>query len=459
MIDIELSSLPEAIPTQNIPYSQGYFRRFKQGAASLVGEMGRFIPSYLRENGSESSLSPVIISPWERLIDYSSVGYYYTAVSTSMPTTKGLLSYEGAFISNLSEFIPSLNKYWPTQVLICEYYSRIYINLRGRLPSFLISVPATVCPIPHHPCPAVTPLPSIPTIVVTDVDGSRAGCYNAMHETQRILGEGNPFLWREWKGKFSPVRVPENVFYDGAPPMSEDEEDEARVGAKCSQQGTNYQSEESSQGNVPRELEWWEKEDSEEESEEEDSEDDGDDEYEDDSDDDSDVDSDAEEDLDEASADHVRSITSSVSAVKTTVPFLCEPNAQHPIPIQSQTTTPGSCQLPQGLQEANDLGISLSSSSSSTSCFSLDDSDLESSNSSTTVSSVPTPITPTSPSITTIDSSDLQKQQQRDCNELPETSWLLMNSLDTALGAAQEAEMEMEFQISLQQGVRAGGCI
>lgn len=102
MIDIELSSLPEAIPTQNIPYSQGYFRRFKQGAASLVGEMGRFIPSYLRENGSESSLSPVIISPWERLIDYSSVGYYYTAVSTSMPTTKGLLSYEGAFISNLS---------------------------------------------------------------------------------------------------------------------------------------------------------------------------------------------------------------------------------------------------------------------------------------------------------------------------------------------------------------------
>ncbi|KAH0605587.1 uncharacterized protein H6S33_004809 [Morchella sextelata] len=276
--------------------------------------------------------------------------------------------------------------------------------------------------------------------------------------------------------------------------MSEDQEDEAKVGAKCSQQGINYQSEElwkggegnvrvnaidedstrkTSQGNVPRELEWWEREDdsedeveesdsdfdeedSEEESEEEDSEDDGDDEYEDDSDGGSGVDSDAEEDLDEASADHVRSVTSRVSAVKTTVSLLCEPRAQHPISIQSQTIAPCSSQLPQGLEEAGGLGISLSSSSPSASCFSLGDSDLESSNSSTTISSVPTPITPASPSITPIDSSDLQKRQQRDCNELPETSWLLMNSLDAALGAARRAEMEMEFRISLQQGVRAG---
>jgi hypothetical protein len=102
MIDIELSSLHEAIPNQNIPPNPGYFRRFKQGAASLVGGMGRFILSYLYENESESPPSPVITILWERLIDYSSVGYYYSAVSTAVPTIGGLLSYEGVFISNLS---------------------------------------------------------------------------------------------------------------------------------------------------------------------------------------------------------------------------------------------------------------------------------------------------------------------------------------------------------------------
>ncbi|KAI5843040.1 hypothetical protein DFP73DRAFT_93485 [Morchella snyderi] len=503
MIDIELASLPEAIPTQNLPPDPGYFRRFKQGSVSLVGGMGRYILSYLYENGSESSSSPVIIRPWGRLIDYSSV--VYTVVSTAVPTTGGLLPYEGVFISNLPEFVTRLNEYWPTQVLVYEYYSRIYIALRGTLPSSLISIPAAVCPIPRHPCPAVTPLPSIPTIVVTDVDGSRAGCYSALHETQRILGEGNQFLWREWTGRFSRAHVPENVFFDGAPPMPEDKEEEARVGAKCSPQGINYQPEElweggegngwgnaiggdpprkSSQSNAPRELEWWEREDDseaeagesdsdfgeedseeeseEEESEEEDSEDDGDDEYEDDEDDEddsdnsSDVDSGAGGCLEGASVNHVCSITNRASAVENTFSLLCEPRAQHPISIHSQTVVPASFQLPQDLEEANSLGISLSSSSSSASCFSLGDSDLESSNSSMTISSVSTPITPTSPYITPIDSSDHQKRQQRNCNELPETSWLLMSSLDAALGAARRAEMEMEFQISLQQGVRAG---
>lgn len=355
-------------------------------------------------------------------------------------------------------------------------------SLTCRPPLIIATLPpmVTLCCVVAS-APAVTLELSVPTIVVTDVDGPQlGGSYDLQAENFKAMKFGQGLLWREWRGKFSPpgqhggeVESGDEMYFEDQPNagMEEVGKDFTRYikaqGSGCQNVDQQIEAvtlvfEEGPRPTIQETKEWWEMgsdeeddgigEDSDSDDEEDDSgsdeessgSEDGDDEHENDFDDDSGEDSDLDEE----------------SEVTTSNPL--DPETPVPSPHQTKSILLATFQVhteevgafgqgTKATEKHSDASLAFSSSSSSP-YLSMIDSDFESCNSSTTTSSIsPTPITPASPFSIPLDDCALQRHylENRDGDYITEflvagKPYRSMFCLDLELGAARRAEWEME---------------